>query len=481
MLMKRFLITLAILLALPVLFIQCRQEPAFVEPEKAESGDPSDILEDDADPDDADNVNWAAAIGYVFDSGVIPEIHVSVSSTQWNKLLAAYDKNQNTQDFVECDVSYVKGAETIQISQAGLRLKGNTSRRRPMDTGGYWHHCHYGIDFHKYVKDPDHTVKGMRRVDLKWFKDDPAYVREIYCYDLFRRYGVWTAVNDVYSRLWIKVGNQAEAYLGVYGLLEHVDKNYLRARRKEFGDEDGNLWKCRYPADLRDVNADFGVDDNVHDHTYVLKTNKTDGFAAAKAQMQDFIGKLNSLSGAAFNQWFASVMDVDLFLKTYAVNVAVGMWDDYWNNSNNYYLYFNSTDTGKYKVFFIPYDYDNTLGTASWCGVQGDSGRQDPLNWGHDDYPLMTKVLANSEWKEKYKRYLRELCGQGGLFSWELSHARIRTWQDSIKGYVSNDTGEDMVIKDRPAGWGNHYEYRIMEDSSNNFFKVKASSVAAMK
>jgi Tfp pilus assembly protein PilX len=114
--------------------------------------------------------------------------------------------------------------------------------------------------------------------------------------------------------------------------------------------------------------------------------------------------------------------------------------------------------------------------------VQGDSGRQDPLNWGHDDYPLMTKVLANSEWKEKYKGYLRELCAQGGLFYWSNSDTRIKAWQATIKDYVSNDTGEDMAIKDRPAGWGNHYEYRIMDTgSSNNYFKVKASSVAAMK
>lgn len=453
--MKRLFAIL--LLALPLLFTQCRKEgPA-----------------PDVDP--------SSATEAVFDFAAIPEFHVSVSQTEWDKLLAYFDKNPDTQDFVECDVLYHVGDDVIKVSRAGLRLKGNTSRRRPMDEHGYFHHCHYGIDFHKYEKDEAHTINGVRRIDLKWFKDDPCYVREIYCYDLFRSFGVWTGLRDVYSRLWMKVGSGEEKYLGVYGMLEHVDKNYLRERKQLFGSEEGNLWKCRWPSDLRDVNADFGVDDNIHDHTYVLKTNKTEGFAKAKAQLQDFIGNLNSLSGSAFNEWFASVMDVDLFLRTYAVNVAVGMWDDYWNNSNNYYLYFNSTDTGSYKVFFIPYDYDNTLGTSSWCGVQSDSGRQDPLNWGHDDYPLMSKVLANSEWKEKYKGYLRELCGSGGLFSWELSHARIQAWQDSIRDYVSNDTGEDMSIEDRPASWGNHHEYRIMEDCSDNFFRVKAAAVAAMK
>ena len=475
--MKRLLILCSMIL--PLLLTGCRQEPAFVEPDKMPGGDdPVQTIDDD----DADNVNWAAAMGYVFDSSVIPEIHIIVSQEQWDKLLATFDRDNGTQEFVECDVEYIKGNETLKISRAGLRLKGNTSRRRPQDEQGCFHHCHYGLDFHKYEKDAAHTVKGMRRVDLKWFKDDPTYVREIYCYDLFRRFGVWTAINDVYARVCLKVGTPGLHYLGVYGMLEHIDKNYLRARKKEFGDEDGNLWKCRYPADLRSTDANFGADDNRNTYTYELKTNKENGFNAAKAQMQDFIGKLNSLSGSAFNEWIASVMDIDLFLRTYAVNVAVGMWDDYWNNSNNYYLYFNSTDATKYKVFFIPYDYDNTLGTSTWCGVQSDAGRQDPMNWGHDDYPLMSKILANTTWADKYKGYLRELCAEGGLFHYSNSYARIKAWQDSINGAVANDTGEDMTIEDRPAGWGNHGEYRIMDTSSSrNFFKVKASAVASMK
>ena len=37
-----------------------------------------------------------------------------------------------------------------------------------------------------------------------------------------------------------------------------------------------------------------------------------------------------------------------------------------------------------------------------------------------------------------------------------------------------------MEIKDRPAPWGNHGEYRILSDGSNNFFKVKAQAVNAL-
>ena len=33
-----------------------------------------------------------------------------------------------------------------------------------------------------------------------------------------------------------------------------------------------------------------------------------------------------------------------------------------------------------------------------------------------------------------------------------------------------------MKIEDRPASWGNHGEYRLLEEN-NNFFKVKAETI----
>ena len=52
----------------------------------------------------------------------------------------------------------------------------------------------------------------------------------------------------------------------------------------------------------------------------------------------------------------------------------------------------------------------------------------------------------------------------------------MRAWQDRIRPYVQNDTGEDMSIEDRPASWGNHGEYRIL-NPNNNFFLVKTQTI----
>lgn len=76
---------------------------------------------------------------------------------------------------------------------------------------------------------------------------------------------------------------------------------------------------------------------------------------------------------------------------------------------------------------------------------------------------------------------LNELCAkENGLLHYEASIARIRTWHNLISPYVVNDTEEDCEIKDRPASWGNHYEYRLLDDSQDvNFFRVKAASIPA--
>jgi len=429
-------------------------------------------------------------VNYVYDGRTIPEVHIQVSLGQWNTLLKAYDKDSGTKEHIKCDVTYIKLKDTTVIKEAGLRLKGNTSRRRPEGESGQlhsatnpkWRHCHYDINFHKWHKDAEHKLHGAERISFKWYKDDPAYVRENFCYDLFRRFGVWTASHTAYARLFIKVqGDSKEYYLGIYDMIEPVADDYLKVRDSEdmFGFDGGYLWRCRWGARFNSVSANMGPDlDNGKEYTYELKTN-VEAFENAQAQLKDFINKTLRLQGQEFRSWFSTHCDVDLLLRTYAVNVAVGMWDDYWNNCNNFYIYFNSTEPQSYKFYFIPYDYDNTLGTTSWCGVQSDAGRHDPLNWGDSKMnPLINKILQVEDWRRKYKDYLLELASESNTYlNPSASADRIRNLQNMIRLFVPNDTGEDMSISDRPAPWSSHGEYRLLQMGNDNYFTVKTNSI----
>ncbi len=429
---------------------------------------------------------------YVWDDKAIPEVHLSVSLDEWNRLLALYDANSFTTQYVAATVTFVKDGETTVIDNVGLRLKGNTSRRRPEGWYGQqhqrdntdWHHAHFGVNLRKYADDDAHTIQGVRKLHLKWFKDDPMYVREMFCYELFRRAGVWTAVRDNYCRLWIHVeGDSQEAYYGVYELLEPIDKRYVKDRKSRFGASNGFLWKCRNSAaGLNNPNGDIWYDDDTDDrHAYTLET-ETGDFDSARVQLVDFMNKLTNLSDSEFYTWIQEVTDVDLLLKTYAVNVAVGMWDDYWNNANNYYIYFNGKGLTGYKFYFIPYDYDNTLGTSLRCGVQDDAGRQNPLKWGNDNNRLIARILRFNEFKVKYVAFLKELIdAKNALMDRASSQARIRSWQQRIEPYIDNDTGEDTAIEDKPAPWGNHGEYNLLRNNSDNFFTVKAASISSLQ
>lgn len=501
--MKRILTTLLSLLISALSIVGCVEDNAFVLPDddttqSPDGGDGGGTEEPKPVNPDYPDTSWAAGeLDWVFDMGALAEIRISVTEEQWNELLKEYDRDSDTPMYIHCDAEFKSKGEVHTFEDAGLRLRGNTSRRRPEGNGGEmhnasnpdWHHFHTQLNFRKYHKDAEHTINGVRKMYLKWHKDDPMYVREMYCYDLFRRYGVWTAINDIYCRLWIQVGDGTPAYYGVYEMLETVDDEYLEVRADKFGGDKGNLWKCSYtsdgPARLNyDMDANqshlFGLDvDTDQEWTYELKTDNF-SFDSAKAQLVDFMYKLQHLSGDELKAWLEKTIDIPLLLKTYAVNVTVGMWDDYWNNGNNYYMYFNGGGTEGYKFYFIPYDYDNTLGTSGTGMRLSDSGRDTPFKWGTNaQHPLIHKVLeCDPKYKALYASYLKELIDPSmGYFDYASSAARIRAWHSKIKEYVSNDTGEDMSIYDQPASWSNHGEYRLLEDN-NNFFKVKAESYA---
>ena len=427
-------------------------------------------------------------LSYMWDESVIPEITINVTLDEWNRLLGLYDANKNTKEYIYCDVTYKKGADTHFIKDAGIRLRGNTSRRRPeaykndgkhVKNGADWQHCHFGVNLRKHVKDSKHEIEGIRKFNLKWFKDDACYVRELFCYDLFRRAGIWTSAFDVYCRLWIHVeGDANPAYFGVYEMIEPYDNKYVSKRKDFFGSDEGNLWKCTWsynPADLTTINAVFGLDNNKDDFTYELKEYGS-SFSDAKEQFQDFILKVNGKSDESFKNWIQEVCDVELLMRTYAVNVAVGMWDDMWNNGNNYYLYFNSTDKFDYKVFLIPYDYDNTLGTSNAY----DPAKQDPYNWG-DRGILIERMMKIEEFRNIYRDELKRLVDPThGLMDQASATQRIMDWQARIQDYIKNDTGEDMEIKDRPASWGKIGDYRLVS-TSNNYFTEKAKTINNLK
>ena len=452
----------------------------------------SDPLSDNTGKKSAFN-DRQANISYVFDTNAVPEITLRLTEKDWQQYLTNYDQYPSNRLYVPAAFSFKKDGKVFKRDSIGLRPRGNTSRIRPQEgnyydnTAGAWHRTHFGIRFNKYPNGS--KFFGIDRLILKRNNGDPAYCREMFCYDLMHRFGVWTAPYSSYCRLTIEVGGQS-VYMGVYTMVENPHKGWLDQRQREgkLKDINGNLWKGAWGevngqwdgADLSNSDAArMGINDDYGKENYIysLKTNQN-MITSARQELQNFIKEMTPLpSGSTeLKTWLEKHVDIDLLLRATAVTVAVGMWDDYWCNKNNYYFYF---DTQK-RFYFIPFDYDNTFGTG--YDSFGNPGTKSPLTWGPTDGSriLMRKIMSIDEYKETYISYLKQLTTDRRYMEPESAKQRVRDMQSLIAEYVANDTGEDMTIEDKPAGWSEFPMYRLLnggigngKNSESNFFETK--------
>lgn len=425
----------------------------------------------------------------VFCKDYLSTIRLTISESEWSKLLTTYDSNPSTELNISASAKYEFKESQGTISNIGFRIKGNTSRRRPEWGSGphranAMQHAHFQIKSDEFNESNPKFAGQYKKIALKYAHEDPTYVREMYGYDLYRRFGVWTGAKGSYAKLYINIPEDREYYFGVYGMFEPIDKQYIKRRKEHFGDDKGNLWKCNWGSGLnerdpRHVDELMRLEDPTGRarYCYELKTNE-DQLKAAQDQLASFIYDLNNKQGAEFEKWIESRTDIELLLRTLAVTNSIGQWDGYWGNSNNHYVYFNS----KGKFFIIPYDLDNVLGTTN--AEFYDSGRRDLCNFAPDNInqekqrPLYYKVLQVSRWRKRYIEILKELhAAENELFHVDASIERIGKWHSLISPYLNNDTHEDQELKDRPASWGNHGEYRVYTKCSDNFFIVRSSNL----
>ncbi len=438
---------------------------------------------------------------YVWQDNSVPEIHIDFELDQWNDLLMAYDAFYGTKKYIVArNFTFKRGDEVTTLADVGFRLKGSGSRMRPegdsleMHTTDNtdWHLANFAINTRKYVDEFDHSLDGVRKLHLKWCFCDYTHVREKYCYDMFERFGVWTAPRHSYCHLWLHVGDDSyEANYGLYQIVEPIDKDYIKDRADHFGYDDGYLWKCRNiegkgPASLADPDTgDIGWDDgDDYNRVYELQTN-TKRFSQARVQLQHFMHQIIDLDDAEFYAWAEQTFDIDLLLRTYAVSVAVSQWDDYWNYGNNYYLYFvprqqgNTHDPANYRVYMILYDYDNTLGTVRRVGVQTDAVTHDPLNWGNEGHPLISRILSKPEWRQQYIANLKMLFTKGkNLMYYSESATRIKAWWKLITPHADNIMQQYNVVKDSPANWSVVFKYRLLDTRpDHNVFMIKKSII----
>ena len=468
------------------------------------------------------------ALDAIFDPDELGKIILVFDRSEWNKHLDYCDLELHHEENVVAKGFYfAKDNKEWFFKDIGFRIRGNTSRIRPQDFIGKYVPAHFALDFEEWLTKEDDADKKEKKLAgaakgliLKRFKDDPTYSREIYGYNMFRQNGIWIAPRAAYTRLIIQIQEADGSYetinYGVYAMIEEVKKQFLKERTTpESGgnltSNKGNLWKLSWPSDFKNIDANsIGEESSkkitdangnvtgikVQSFPYDFKSGGL--FEEAKTQLIDFINELNALPNckdgnndeadiATIKDFYTNKMDGDLFLRTYAVNVILGMWDDYWMNSNNFYFYFDESG----KAYFIPFDYDNILGVN---GLNTDIAKHSPIAWGNLDdgnRPLIQKILQVPEYMQVYKAYLDLYSNEESYFDDDKSIERIKKWQEMIKPYIYgrklNYTFEQKnkyfckvykEIADFPADWGSPYKkYTLYTPGDMNYFTVRQNTV----
>jgi spore coat protein CotH len=185
------------------------------------------------------------------------------------------------------------------------------------------------VKFDKFVAGQE--LLGHERLTLNNDLADPSHLRQCIGYGLFRHAGL-PAPRCTFAE--VTLGWER---LGIYSNVQPIKKDFLR---EQFGDPDGDLyegtlsdfmdgWTETFEPETDDTDADLGP---VHDIADALEAGDDDLIDALEPYL-----------------------DIDLFIRFWAMEVLIGHWDGYAGNTNNFHIY---RDPGPDRVVFLPWGID---------------------------------------------------------------------------------------------------------------------------
>lgn len=322
--------------------------------------------------------------GRIFTDQEIPQVHISINPDSLEILYQEenwYSNHEYPATFVWVDS---EGADTL--TDIGFRFRGNTARAKIKKS--------FKVSFNTFIS--GRRYYGLKKLNLNAETNDPSMLRSNAAWRMYRDHGV-AASRSNHVEVYIN-GD----YYGLYQNCEHINDDWVDER---FGDDEGNLYKCSYPANLQYLsnNPDsYKLTPPWSDtRVYELKTNEElDDYSDLAA----FIAYLNQASPSDFACGFDAHFNVYAYLKILAIDVLTGNWDGYLHNQNNFYLYHHPrTDRFEY----LPYDLDNTWG-IDWLGQDWTSRDIYAFGPGGFTVPLYERLMDDATYRH--------------IFSWYIGH-----------------------------------------------------------
>lgn len=324
--------------------------------------------------------------------------------------------------FQGIEYPYVAGDFIIDgatVAKVGIRYKGKAS----FFMSGNSPKKSFKISFNHF--DKNQKLFGLSKINLNNNTADPSQMVDALSYETFREFNL-PAPRTAFAKVYLTIdGEKNREYIGLYTIAEQIDSTFLK---RNFSDSKGLLLKPQMVQGF----PYYGRNWEDYEKSYGSKSSEV-SWSEAKRFM-DFAQLVNEATDTEFRQKVGDYTDIDQFLRFLAVNVGISNYDSILGMGQNYYIYY---EPEKKKFVWIPWDLNLAFGKFMMINSPVEQMEANIKEPNASRQPLIERILAIPEYKEKYQNYLREFIGK------DFQPSRIRKNIDAVNAAISEAVKED--------------------------------------
>lgn len=353
----------------------------------------------------------------LYDSSIIRRIDLTFSQSNYWQLM---QQNYSSQTEIPATMT----VDGVVYDSVGVRFKGETSYTM-LPTGSKKTSFNISVD---YVHE-DQRIMGYKTLNLNNCFEDPSFMREVFYLHQERKHV--PAARAAYVELYIN----GESW-GLYPSVQQLNKNFYE---EWFQSNDGVNIRADRPDNAAPGSGGggggwgdgtaalnyLGSDTSLYQQYYTLKSSDV---SDPWTKLVDACYALNKTSSAQMTTVVPNYFDIDRTLWFLASEIAFGDDDSYVHKGKmDYYIYYEP-ETG--RITPIEYDGNSVLisSTTNWTPF---------YNQSNANYPLMNKLLAVPEYRQRYLAHLRTLLNDE-MDATSVS-AILDQYKTQIDTYVQND------------------------------------------
>lgn len=338
----------------------------------------------------------------LFSMQQVHNIDIRMDESQWNHLIA----NSDTEEYYACDI--VIDGELIE--NVAIRTKGNTSRTSVASAGR--DKFSFRVKLDKYDKTKNYH--GLTDISLNNMFSDPSCMRDMLCYKAMEEIGAYA---PKYSYTDVTLNGQAFSF---YLLLEQPNDTFTNRLSTSSG-------ACLYKAAEKGQDCNSTFTTNMSLDYFDIKV----GDDIDKVHIKEVVDAINRVTPNDY-KFIEDVVDVDSFLKGFAVNAVMCNYDSYNGMMpHNFYIMYNDG-----KMSYVGWDYNLSLGGFMDYGASVNSDIKTGLYQADaNQRPMIKNLLQVQEYYEKYIGYVKEVTA---LYS--NPEQTVNSYAELIRSHVQADT-----------------------------------------